>query len=202
MADQDWKRGPLNRAKYLIHKRCTACGGKGVQIVQAPRQDTCCPGCDGEGYVAIDEDAAYFVLRIDHDWDPHAQRALACYADSVESDNAELAADIRQWLAEVSTITAEGRLDSRQLSLCCPRDGDRLALFEVSAELLVQLGGGTYKVVASELPDDVEVVAVVPARGMTFTAVLSSSSFAPLKRGDVIPHVDPPQTMAFEVSPA
>ena len=101
MPDQDWKKGPLNRAKYLIHKRCTMCVGKGVIRVSSPSHDTCCPRCDGEGYIAIEEGASYFVLRIDHHWDPHARLAAAAYADSVEVDNPELAAGIRAWLSEV-----------------------------------------------------------------------------------------------------
>jgi len=40
------------------------------------------------------------VLRIDGACDPHAQKALAMYANSVEPDNPEFAAGIRVWLEE------------------------------------------------------------------------------------------------------
>lgn len=39
-----------------------------------------------------DPDAEYFVLR--YDKDPHARKALAAYAASVEADNKQLAQDI------------------------------------------------------------------------------------------------------------
>ena len=43
-----------------------------------------------------DEDATYFVLRLDQD--PHARAAAETYADSVEKVNPKLAADIRRRL--------------------------------------------------------------------------------------------------------
>lgn len=39
-----------------------------------------------------------FVLKVS---DPHAKPALLAYADSCQTDNPELAADIRAWYEEV-----------------------------------------------------------------------------------------------------
>ena len=41
----------------------------------------------------VDEDAKYFVLR--YDTDPHARKALLAYAESVRSDNSQLASDLK-----------------------------------------------------------------------------------------------------------
>jgi hypothetical protein len=108
--DQDWKHGGVNRKKYVIRKTCVECDGDGEQRCRCGARgiDDCtcsffrsCLTCDGKGSIPVDPAAAYFVLRIDGGHDPHAPRALACYADSVEADNPELAEDIRKWLAEV-----------------------------------------------------------------------------------------------------
>jgi hypothetical protein len=45
---------------------------------------------------AVDPEADYFVLRLDTD--PHAQKALAIYATSVESDNKEFADELTKKL--------------------------------------------------------------------------------------------------------
>lgn len=45
---------------------------------------------------ACNPKAEYFVLRIDKD--PHARNALRAYADSVESENASFASDLRYWI--------------------------------------------------------------------------------------------------------
>ena len=42
----------------------------------------------------VDETAKYFVLR--YDIDPHARKALVAYAESVESDNSQLASDLKR----------------------------------------------------------------------------------------------------------
>jgi len=89
MADQDWKTGGLNRRKYFIRKKCEVCAGNG------------CDECENCGSVEIDKGAAYFVLRIDGNCDPHARAALQHYAKSVESDNPLFAQHIREWLDEV-----------------------------------------------------------------------------------------------------
>ena len=52
-----------------------------------------------ERLVDPDPEAHYFVLRFDTD--PHARKALETYANSVEVDNPEFAADIRQKLSEI-----------------------------------------------------------------------------------------------------
>lgn len=46
----------------------------------------------------IDEDAKYFVLRLDKD--PHALKALAVYAFSVKEDNEEFALDLFKIIGE------------------------------------------------------------------------------------------------------
>ena len=50
----------------------------------------------------MDEDAQYFVLRVDKD--PHARVALAAYTQSVMSDNRNFAHDLRGWLASLETM--------------------------------------------------------------------------------------------------
>jgi hypothetical protein len=44
------------------------------------------------------EEAHYIVL--DYAGDPHAKAALAVYADSIEADNPQMAADVRAALAD------------------------------------------------------------------------------------------------------
>jgi hypothetical protein len=48
----------------------------------------------------LDPEARYFVLR--YDADPHAQVALAAYAESVADENPVLADDLRRELLEVA----------------------------------------------------------------------------------------------------
>jgi hypothetical protein len=60
----------------------------------------------GEEYVKLvdtDPEARYFVLRFDTD--PHARKAMLAYANSVESDNAEFANDIREMLDRIPLKT-------------------------------------------------------------------------------------------------
>lgn len=101
MADQDWKHGPLNRSKYVVRKTCKTCGGTGLTSLGVFGES--CTDCSGYGSIG-NPTARYFVLRIDCGEnganDPHARKALAYYADSVEADNLGFAEDIRQWLKE------------------------------------------------------------------------------------------------------
>lgn len=50
-------------------------------------------------------EARYIVL--DYAGDPHAEVALAAYADSIESENPKLAADIRDALANPTSYPAQ-----------------------------------------------------------------------------------------------
>ncbi len=95
MADQDWKHGPLNRSKYVVRKKCKTCHGTGG----VDGEYGICTDCNGTGSNPHPT-ACYFVLRIDGANDPHARKALAYYADSVEADNPGFAEDIRKWLKE------------------------------------------------------------------------------------------------------
>ena len=69
MANHDYKTGRLTN-KYRVEKT------------------------NGE---QIEQNAEYFVLRIDAD--PHAQTAAMAYANSIENENPEFARDIRNRLA-------------------------------------------------------------------------------------------------------
>lgn len=68
----------------------------------------------------VDPEADYFVLRLDKG-DTHAQKALAKYADSVEEDNEELAADLAEKLHdygwEKESPTPSGSADIEKLKL-------------------------------------------------------------------------------------
>ena len=52
-----------------------------------------------------DPEAQYFVLRVDED--PHALKALKCYAVSVRTDNARLADDIEKWVLDLQPADNE-----------------------------------------------------------------------------------------------
>lgn len=54
---------------------------------------------------AVRPEARYIVL--DYAGDPHAKRALAAYADSIEGDNPEMAADIRDALVRPEKYPAQ-----------------------------------------------------------------------------------------------
>jgi hypothetical protein len=117
VADHDYKTGGL-RKKYYIQKRveCTQCDGSGS--VRSP-QCNCrsvgecyhfnvkCPACDGYGatFRQVDPNAKYFVLRLDED--PNARVAALAYAQSVEPENAEFAADIRAEVARIDALLKE-----------------------------------------------------------------------------------------------
>jgi hypothetical protein len=75
--------------KYHIAKVCPECSDR----------DSSCVHCGGTGCVDIDENAVYFVLRLDED--PHARRAMLTYADSVSQTNQQLACDIWRKIAEI-----------------------------------------------------------------------------------------------------
>ena len=97
MADQDWKTGGLNREKYVVLKPCLVCRGTRLLVGRT------CYNCHGQGAVPPrDENAQYFVLRIDSGpdgpHDPHARAALTFYAYHVAPDNQQFADDIREWL--------------------------------------------------------------------------------------------------------
>lgn len=116
MADQDWKHGGLNRGKYIIVKpwpKRSWCqetqiewfrtvNHLGPHLAEAARDQADTVSIWGAR--ACPPEAQYFVLRIDcpdgKPADPHARKALECYADSVEQDNPQFAADIRKWLKE------------------------------------------------------------------------------------------------------
>ena len=110
MADQDWKTGGLNRQKYVVLKPCCNCGGDGVVCPCLGRECNClfyppCEDCSGTGLVKPeDENACYFVLRIDcgpdGPHDPNAREALLRYAKYVRDDNPKFADDILTWLVE------------------------------------------------------------------------------------------------------
>lgn len=108
MTTESYRTGPLNRSKYVIRKTCRECGGDGGKW----RRDSNgypwlskCAICEGKGSLAVDPDAAYFVLRVDGECDPHARKALAVYADSVEVDNPVFADSIRKWLVQLRKET-------------------------------------------------------------------------------------------------
>jgi len=75
----------------VVFKRCPACAG----------QAHSCGECV-HGLLPVDSDAVYFVLRLDKD--PHALAAARAYADSVEKDNPQFAADIRHKLAATAEV--------------------------------------------------------------------------------------------------
>jgi len=62
----------------------------------------------------VESDAVYFVLRLDAD--PHARAAARAYADSIEKENPEFAADIRRKLNE------HGAGEALERSLSGPRE--------------------------------------------------------------------------------
>ena len=120
MADQDWKTGPLNRNKYVVHKTCQDCDGTGsVQDDNTFFGASQCPFCNGKGILPSSKDARYFVLRIDGNNDPNARLALSYYAECVRSTNHEFADDIRAWLKEAAEAGKEGEqlpgYDARKL---------------------------------------------------------------------------------------
>jgi hypothetical protein len=92
-ADHDYKHGGW-KVKYYIQKinpdykprEVSENGGR--DLPETPR------------YLPVDPEAVYFVLRLDED--PHARKAALAYADSVESENAEFAGDIRRIVGEVT----------------------------------------------------------------------------------------------------
>lgn len=101
MADQDWKTGGLNRQKYVVLKPCPVCRRSGRVAGRT------CHNCGGTGAVKPrDENAQYFVLRIDFGpdgaCDPNARSALSWYAKCVRKDNPEFASDIVRWLDETA----------------------------------------------------------------------------------------------------
>lgn len=83
MSSEDFKTGRW-KLKYMIHKRC-ACA-------KAGEQNPKCEECNGTGYVPVDPQATYFVLRLDED--PHARHAAITYARSVCKVNPLFAHDI------------------------------------------------------------------------------------------------------------
>ena len=89
MVDSGWKD------KYIIHKN------KEIGVIYGSLywHDG---GISNETSMTIWEDvdpsATYFVLRLDED--PHARIAAQAYADSVRAENAELAKDIENRLAQ------------------------------------------------------------------------------------------------------
>lgn len=90
MADHDYKHGGWKN-KYLIRKLCGDCKGSGEERGFMVWQ---CDTCGGVGSLPCDENAVYFVLRLDED--PHARKAALSYAESVEAENPQFAADIRE----------------------------------------------------------------------------------------------------------
>jgi hypothetical protein len=100
MADHDYKSGGW-KDKYVIFKRCDACGGTGTGPCTCPGHGVgdclyaighICDVCHGSGLRAVDKDAVYFVLRLDGD--PHARAAAMAYAVSVQEENPQFAKDI------------------------------------------------------------------------------------------------------------
>jgi len=88
------------RHKYQIKK---------WEAVACPCREVDCPHILDDyliftgNLVDVDEDAEYFVLRIDKD--PHARAALMAYIISVEDENGVLAGDLKDWLIKTSTST-------------------------------------------------------------------------------------------------
>ena len=69
----------------------------------------------------------------------------------------------------------------------------RLKRFEVSGELLLQLGKGTYRVVKNELPDDCVIhSAVWDASRNVFVAIIEHDSFGDVHPSAQIPCVEIP----------
>ncbi len=104
MAKQGYKRGGWEK-KYVIRRVCTTCGGRGNRPGTYFGLERC-THCGGRGSRPVDKDAVYFVLRLDED--PHARTAALAYADSVESDNAQFAQDIRAKVPEAAKAEAMG----------------------------------------------------------------------------------------------
>lgn len=81
----NYKKGGLNKNKYLIEKWDKTLGR----------------------YMSIEEDAQYFILRVDKD--PHALRALEFYRHSVRKDNLQLSNDLTKWIKELKDVKLEGK---------------------------------------------------------------------------------------------
>jgi hypothetical protein len=90
MREEDKKRGLY--PKYYVQKNVEVLNDQCVHCEE--RKDTCltCPKTHIE-QKPVDENAEYFVLRIDKD--VHARKAALAYADSVEIENPALANDVR-----------------------------------------------------------------------------------------------------------
>ncbi len=102
-SDQHWKTEGLDKDRYRILKRCGECDGASDED---PASGARCLPCGGSGYVSVDEDAAYLVLRIDCDpetgqsHDTHARTAGYEYAKSLwrTGENDSFAKGIYDWL--------------------------------------------------------------------------------------------------------
>jgi predicted HicB family RNase H-like nuclease len=84
MSKPNYKKGGLVRYKYHVEK-----------VME-----------DGIHVKEVDDQSAYFVLRVDKD--PHARVAMAAYAQSVRSDNEVFANDLDNWLGELNHQRSEG----------------------------------------------------------------------------------------------
>lgn len=79
-------------------------------------------------------------------------------------------------------------------------DGDRLAVMEVTIELIVHLGSGTFEVIESPLPDDVEIVwHESDLKHETCVILLRSKAFGLVAPGSVVPHVMPPTIQKLDM---
>lgn len=99
-----WRDGGLKQ-KFIVLKKCKACGGTGESNQSHFGH---CLECDGKGFTHADPSAQYFVLRIDCDpetgeaHDQTARDALYHYAIIMLSKNKEFGEDILRWLEETS----------------------------------------------------------------------------------------------------
>ena len=75
MSDQSWKTGGYDPKRYITMK--------------------------GDG-TPVDPKGEYFTLRIDTD--PHARRAVETYANSVQTENPQLAVDLRNLLKQLPPL--------------------------------------------------------------------------------------------------
>lgn len=99
-ADHDYLEGGW-KDKYVIFKRCPACGGGGQPTRCGCRSvGECmhglmasCEVCKGTGLIPVDPEAVYFVLRLDAD--PIARMAARTYAWWANQVNQKLAEDLR-----------------------------------------------------------------------------------------------------------
>ncbi len=73
-------------------------------------------------------------------------------------------------------------------------DSRRLAVFNITPELIVGLGVGTYRVVENALPDDVEVAGVhYDPKTATIQIVIRSKAFPVVFEGSHLTPVKPPK---------